>query len=675
MSSEDPIKSVPDELFQRVTGKPERQLPDALFGSAPPANPAPAPAAKGPKGSKGEEPLRTVPDELFKQVTARPERQLPDALFGGPPPKAADRSTGDSAEPGDEEVAVSESAAPDAVRESGAGAESVAGQGSERDVESDTAEPGGVDADVESGVVGDSAESESDSVVAEAAAVPPGVVADVASGAVGDLAGAEPDSVAAVGDPAGAGSFSGAAAGNLAESELNSAAPVGSLAGAESGSVAAADDLAGAASGSVAAVGERAAVEPDLRTDVSELDGAEPDALSNTATGRESAPGASDGPESAATADGLGEAESDPIGAAKQTSDSEAGADVTSPASGASRALEGTGSVRPAIDTAADAVLTATAATLAAAESGPTVAAADDLARTEPGSAGPEPDDVGTANPVVVASAAGALAVAEKVEAPVVQGGSEVAVAAEAALAPVAEPRQKPVLLVIADSLAYFGPKGGLPADDPRIWPNLVAAELDWDVELIGRIGWTCRDGYWALIGDPRVWAAVPKASAVVFAVGGMDTLPSPLPTALRELIRYVRPPAMRRGVRAAYNWLQPKLSRLGRPVALPPKVSVGYLEQSREALAHLRPDLPFVAVLPSVHNCAAYGRVHSGRPRAVKALLAWSQRSGVPLVDLGEAVRDDIHSGEANPDGIHWGWAGHAAVAAAMTKTLREVG
>ncbi|WP_407675254.1 diglucosylglycerate octanoyltransferase [Nocardia puris] len=249
------------------------------------------------------------------------------------------------------------------------------------------------------------------------------------------------------------------------------------------------------------------------------------------------------------------------------------------------------------------------------------------------------------------------------------------AVAAEAALAPVAEPRQKPVLLVIADSLAYFGPKGGLPADDPRIWPNLVAAELDWDVELIGRIGWTCRDGYWALIGDPRVWAAVPKASAVVFAVGGMDTLPSPLPTALRELIRYVRPPAMRRGVRAAYNWLQPKLSRLGRPVALPPKVSVGYLEQSREALAHLRPDLPFVAVLPSVHNCAAYGRVHSGRPRAVKALLAWSQRSGVPLVDLGEAVRDDIHSGEANPDGIHWGWAGHAAVAAAMTKTLREVG
>ena len=88
-----------------------------------------------------------------------------------------------------------------------------------------------------------------------------------------------------------------------------------------------------------------------------------------------------------------------------------------------------------------------------------------------------------------------------------------------------------PVLLVLADSLAYYGPRGGLPIDDPRIWPNLVAAELGWHVELIARIGWTSRDAYWALTQDPRAWAAVPKAGAVVFAVGGMDTLPSPLPT------------------------------------------------------------------------------------------------------------------------------------------------
>lgn len=239
---------------------------------------------------------------------------------------------------------------------------------------------------------------------------------------------------------------------------------------------------------------------------------------------------------------------------------------------------------------------------------------------------------------------------------------------------PVSPVPERPVLLVIADSLAYFGPKGGLPADDPRIWPNLVAAELGWDVELVARIGWTCRDAYWALIGDPRVWAAVPRAGAVVFAVGGMDSLPSPLPTALRELIRYVRPPVLRRRVRDTYTWLQPKLSKLGRPVALPPAVSVDYLEQCRDALAQLRPQLPMVGVLPSVHDCAAYGRVHSGREPAVRALREWSARSAVPLVDLGEAVRENIFSGEANPDGIHWGWAGHAEVARAMVKTLQEV-
>ncbi|WP_040795081.1 diglucosylglycerate octanoyltransferase [Nocardia higoensis] len=245
---------------------------------------------------------------------------------------------------------------------------------------------------------------------------------------------------------------------------------------------------------------------------------------------------------------------------------------------------------------------------------------------------------------------------------------------AAAAPAQVPAASQRPVLIVIADSLSYFGPKGGLPADHPRIWPNLVGAELDWDVELVGRIGWTSRDAYWALIGDPRIWAAVPKASAVVFAVGGMDTLPSPLPTALRELIRYIRPPALRRVVRNVYNWLQPKLSKLGRPVALPPRLSVDYLEQSRQAITQLRPDLPVIAVLPSVHNCDAYGRVHSGRPRAEKALRAWSEKTAVPLVDLAEAVRENIFSGDANPDGIHWGWDGHTAVANAMVKTLQEV-
>ncbi len=224
-----------------------------------------------------------------------------------------------------------------------------------------------------------------------------------------------------------------------------------------------------------------------------------------------------------------------------------------------------------------------------------------------------------------------------------------------------------PVLLVLADSLAHHGPERAHPADDPRIWPVLAAAELGWRSELVARIGWTSRDAWWALTQDPRVWAAVAQAGAVVLAVGGMDTLPSPLPTALREQLRYLRPPGLRRVVRAAYGLAQPRLAPLGRPVALPPRLSVEYLERCRVALHGLRPELAVIGTLPSVHRSAAYGRVHAGRPAAERALRAWSARTGVPLIDLKAAVGEHVLSGRGNPDGLHWGWEGHRAVADAV--------
>lgn len=182
---------------------------------------------------------------------------------------------------------------------------------------------------------------------------------------------------------------------------------------------------------------------------------------------------------------------------------------------------------------------------------------------------------------------------------------------------PTAGPR-RPTLLVIGDSLSYYGPKGGLPADHPRIWPNIVARDLDWDVELVARIGWTTRDAWWAMTQDPRVWATI--------------------------------------------------------PVALPPRVSVDYLETIRESLAYMRPDLPVIATLPSVHRSEQYRGVHRGRPAAAWAINRWASEKSVPLVDLGEAVHADIHSGDANPDGIHWGWNGHSEVAAAVAEAVRMV-
>ncbi len=231
-----------------------------------------------------------------------------------------------------------------------------------------------------------------------------------------------------------------------------------------------------------------------------------------------------------------------------------------------------------------------------------------------------------------------------------------------------------PTLLVFADSLSYYGPQGGLPADDPRIWPNIVAARLGWECELIGRIGWTCRDVWWAATQDPRAWAALPRAGAVIFATSGMDSLPSPLPTALRELIRYLRPATLRRWVRDAYGWVQPRFSPMSRS-ALPPRLSADYLEMTRAAIDFNRPGIPFVACLPSVHIAPTYGHAHHGRTPTADAITDWAQRHAVALVDLKEAVGGEVLAGRGNPDGIHWNFEAHRAVAELMLEALSEAG
>ncbi|CAA0134817.1 Diglucosylglycerate octanoyltransferase [Mycolicibacterium vanbaalenii] len=236
------------------------------------------------------------------------------------------------------------------------------------------------------------------------------------------------------------------------------------------------------------------------------------------------------------------------------------------------------------------------------------------------------------------------------------------------------EPSPRRTLLLFCDSLSYYGPTGGLPADDPRIWPKIVADQLGWDLELIGRIGWTSRDVWWAATQDPRSWAALPRAGAVIFATSGMDSLPSPLPTALREMIRYVRPPWLRRWVRDGYGWAQPRFSPVARP-ALPPHLTAEYLEMTRAAIDFNRPGIPVVASLPSVHRAPTYGMAHHGRPGTVEAITRWAAEHEVPLVDLKAAVGEQVMSGRGNPDGIHWNFEAHRAVAELMIKGLAEAG
>ncbi|AEA24235.1 hypothetical protein Psed_2007 [Pseudonocardia dioxanivorans CB1190] len=239
--------------------------------------------------------------------------------------------------------------------------------------------------------------------------------------------------------------------------------------------------------------------------------------------------------------------------------------------------------------------------------------------------------------------------------------------------------RSASVLLVLADSLAFHGPERAEPADDPRLWPNVAAAALGLRAEVVAGAGWTARHAWHALTHDPRVWAVLPCVEALVLGVGGMDALPSPLPTAVRELIPVLRPAPLRRVVRDGYLRAQPRLARAfarlpgGGPVALPPRLTVEHLERCRAGVAALRPEVVVAVLTPAPHRAAVYGGAHPGRERAERATRRWAAGSGAAVVDVVALVGDHVRAGHGNPDGMHWGWSAHATVGAAVAAVVAD--
>ena len=82
---------------------------------------------------------------------------------------------------------------------------------------------------------------------------------------------------------------------------------------------------------------------------------------------------------------------------------------------------------------------------------------------------------------------------------------------------------------------------------------------------------------------------------------------------------------------------------------ALPPQLTVEYLEMTRGAIDFNRPGIPIVACLPSVHIAPSYGRAHHGRPGTVAAITKDTDQ--VPILVVRHA--DNILTVYANIDGI----------------------
>lgn len=220
--------------------------------------------------------------------------------------------------------------------------------------------------------------------------------------------------------------------------------------------------------------------------------------------------------------------------------------------------------------------------------------------------------------------------------------------------------------------------------DDPRLYPNVAARvvserlSLSVVVDASAREGWTARDAWWALTKDPRVFAqSLPRASAVIIGVGGMDQLPAVIPTYLRDSMPYLRPGALRRKVRRAYRVIAPAVvGRTGGVIRqLPQKATDRYLTRIVQGVRAFRAEIPILAMTPAPYEGAAYPsqKFHEG---ARRAMIVWGITTDVAVVDIESMVAEGQSQGTNNPDGLHWGWSTHEAVGQALgERLLREVG
>lgn len=238
-----------------------------------------------------------------------------------------------------------------------------------------------------------------------------------------------------------------------------------------------------------------------------------------------------------------------------------------------------------------------------------------------------------------------------------------------------ADPQRASRLVVIGDSLTFHGPDQAHPPSDPRLWPNIAAQRLGTGVDVAAGVGWTARDAWWALTRDPLIWGEyLPRATALVLAVGGMDALPAAIPTYLRQGIAYIRPGWVRRKVRAAYLEVSPRIiAATGGPFRqLPQNATDHYLSRIVQAVRTWYPQLPIIVMTPSPYRARLYPDVHFHQP-SVAAAKRWADQNEVHLVDIGEIAQRGLDEGWVNPDGMHWGWQTHEQIGGMVAVAVQQ--
>jgi lysophospholipase L1-like esterase len=233
-------------------------------------------------------------------------------------------------------------------------------------------------------------------------------------------------------------------------------------------------------------------------------------------------------------------------------------------------------------------------------------------------------------------------------------------------------------LVVLGDSLSFHGPAGPLPLADPRLYPNLLGERLaagtgrPWDVTVVARAGWGVREAWYALQRDVHLQQQVlVGADAVVLGVGSSDSLSVGVPRPLMAALPFLRPTPLRRRIRRLVDRHHHRLIAVtgARLRYTPPSVYAHGWRKSIEALRLFAPGAALCAVEPAIHVARYYARRHPHHARTVGLTRDLAAALDVATVDLAKLMRP--HIGSLNPDGIHWSFELHAAVAEAMAGAL----
>jgi diglucosylglycerate octanoyltransferase len=233
-------------------------------------------------------------------------------------------------------------------------------------------------------------------------------------------------------------------------------------------------------------------------------------------------------------------------------------------------------------------------------------------------------------------------------------------------------------LVVLGDSLAFHGPEGPVPLTEARLYPNQLGVRLavgtgeSWDVAVVARAGWCTRDLWLALQKDVHLQQQVLMgADAVVIGIGGADALTVGLPRSVMAVLPFVRPTPLRRWLRQQVDRAHPALIGLTAELLrfTPRSVYRHCWRKSVEAVRLFTRDAPLCALMPPLHAGPYYRHSLRHHHDTVADTGTLAADLNVPLVDVPALMGPWLD--RLNPDGLHWPWELHAAVAEAMAEVL----